>query len=90
MSVIENPEDIDTFASALSRFDGDLRNMIAGMNGQFSRLSDTWRDPAFTRFAQDYQNAMAALQHFLREAEDHVPRLRVRAEKLREVRDHLR
>lgn len=87
MSVIENPEDIDAFAGSLSRFSGDLRSMISGMNGQFSKLGDTWRDPAFTRFAQDYQNAMAALQHFLREADDQVPRLHMRAEKGRELRD---
>ncbi len=87
MQVIQDPEEIDDFARTLSRFSKDLSSMMSSMNGQFSKLGDTWRDPAFARFAQDYQSAMAALQQFLREADDQVPRLHMRAEKGRELRD---
>ena len=87
MSVIENPEEIDDFAHALSSFSGELRSSMSSMRGRFARLGETWRDPAFARFSQEFEQTMRALDQFLRDADDQTPRLRNRAEKLREVRN---
>jgi len=81
---IASPEDMERFASELKQFDAQLRESMARLNGQFSILGDTWRDQEHAKFAQEYQQTMRVLDHFIRSADEQIPYLRRKAQKLRD------
>ena len=41
---IGSPEDLERFAQELKQFNGQLAQSMARLQGQFTRVGDTWRD----------------------------------------------
>ncbi|MEM3554653.1 MAG: WXG100 family type VII secretion target [Candidatus Micrarchaeaceae archaeon] len=81
---IANPEDLERFASELKRFNSQLAESMSRLSGQFSRLGDTWRDQEHQKFAQEFEQTMRVLHHFMRTSEQHIPFLLRKAQRLRE------
>lgn len=81
---IANPEDLERFASELKRFNSQLADSMSRLQGQFSHLGDTWRDQEHQKFAQEFEQAMRVLYHFMRTSDQHIPFLLRKAQRLRE------
>lgn len=78
------PEDIRQFAAALRRFDAELRDRMKRLQAQFHRLGDTWRDQEHARFAAEFEQTMRVLERFVQTAEEHIPFLLRKADRLEE------
>ena len=81
---IVNPEDLERFAQNLRQFNGQLRDSMARLEGQFHSLGDTWRDQEQAKFAQEFQQTMRVLHHFMRAADEQIPFLMRKAQKARD------
>jgi uncharacterized protein YukE len=67
---IANPEDLRRFAAELKQFNGQLRESTSRLQAQFARLGDTWRDQEHQKFAQEFEQTMRVLVHFMRTADE--------------------
>jgi uncharacterized protein YukE len=81
---VADPDEIERFAKSLKQFDSDLSGRMRHLKAQFSQLGETWRDQEHARFAQEFQQTMTVLERFIRDAEDHIPLLSRKAQKIRE------
>jgi uncharacterized protein YukE len=81
---IANPEDLERFAHELKRFNGQLRDSMSRLQGQFGNLGETWRDQEHQKFAQEFEQTMRILHQFMRSADQQIPYLMRKAQILRE------
>lgn len=81
---IVDPAELRRFAANLKRFDADLQAALAGLHGQLLGLGDSWRDQESDRFRQEFESTMQVLERFLEVAEEHVPFLLRKAERIEE------
>jgi uncharacterized protein YukE len=77
--------EMERFAGELIRFNNDLWNTMQRLNAQFSRLGETWRDPAYHQFAREMQQTAAHMRHLMAAAEQYSIFLKRKAEKVRAV-----
>ncbi|MFQ5342054.1 MAG: WXG100 family type VII secretion target [Anaerolineae bacterium] len=81
---IADPEDLERFARELKQFNGQLRDSMSRLQGQFGRLGDTWRDQEHQKFAQEFEQTMRVLHQFMRSSDQQIPFLLRKAQRLRE------
>jgi uncharacterized protein YukE len=81
---IVDPAELRRFAHNLKHFSGELQHHIAGLQGQFASLGDTWRDQEHDKFAQEFTQTVQVLSHFLLTAQQHIPFLLRKAERIEE------
>lgn len=81
---VASPEELEHFARELKQFTTQLRDSTARLQGQFTGLGDTWRDQEQQKFAQEFQQTMRVLQQFTRSADQQIPFLQRKAQRLRE------
>jgi len=83
--VIIDADELDRFASHLSRFNSHLISETSTLRGQFIRLGETWRDPQFLKFEQEFIKTMKNLERFQRISEEVIPKLKKTAARARDV-----
>lgn len=81
---IANPEDLRRFSADLKQFNNQLRESMSRLQAQFTRLGDTWRDQEHQKFAQEFEQTMRVLHHFMRVSDEHIPFLLRKAQRLDE------
>lgn len=81
---IVDPEELRRFAHNLKRFNGELEGQMAALHGQLNTLSQTWRDQENQRFAEEFEQALQSIGRFVAAAEQHVPFLLRKAERIEE------
>jgi WXG100 family type VII secretion target len=81
---IVDPAELRRFAQHLKHFHGELQQQIFALRGQFAGLSDTWRDQEHEKFAQEFIQTMQTLARFLDAADQHIPLLLRKAERIEE------
>lgn len=81
---IASPEELERFAQDLKQFTTQLRDSTSRLHGQFTHLGDTWRDQEQAKFAQEFEQTMRVLQQFMRSADQQVPFLQRKAQRLRD------
>lgn len=81
---IVDPAELRRFAQHLKHFRGELQQQMASLHGQFAGLGDTWRDQEHEKFAQEFLQTMQTLARFLDTAEEHVPFLLRKADRIEE------
>ena len=81
---IVDPAELRRFATNLKRFNADLHAALAGLHGQLVGLGDTWRDQEHDRFRQEFEQAMHVLERFMAVADEHIPFLLRKAERIEE------
>ena len=84
-TVISNADDMDEFATQLNSFSRDLTGQTSRLRAQFRRLGETWRDPQYAKFAQEFEQTMRNLERFVRTADEVVPKLHSTAQRIRDV-----
>ena len=74
--VVIDADELDLFISKLSQFNRDLASQSSSLQARFHRLGETWRDPDYAKFAQEFAHTMKSLEQFRRIADEVVPKLR--------------
>ena len=83
--VIIDADELDQFATQLNSFNSVLTGETSKLRGQFRRLGETWRDPQYTKFAQEFDQTMKNLERFRRTADEVIPKLRTKSQRIRDV-----
>lgn len=81
---IVNPAELRRFAHHLKHFNEELRDRLAVLHGQMAGLGDTWRDQEHERFVQEFEQTMHVLEAFVAAADEHIPFLLRKADKVEE------
>ena len=81
---IVDPSELRRFAQNLKRFNNDLQNQMAALHGQLSGLGQTWRDREADKFAEEFEQTMQAIGRFVEAANQHIPFLLRKAERVEE------
>lgn len=81
---IADPAEIRRFAHNLKQFSQELHNRLLVLHGQMVGLGDTWRDKEHEKFAQAFEQTMQVLARFIEAADQHIPFLVRKAERLEE------
>ena len=79
-----DPAELRRFAQNLKRFTAELQDQISVLSGQFAGLGDTWRDQEHEKFREEFEATMLVLARFIRVADEHVPFLLRKAERVEE------
>ena len=79
---IVDPAEVRRFATNLKRFIADLRSAVSGVHGQLLALGESWRDQEHDHFRQEFEATTQVLERFLEVAEDHIPFLLRKAERI--------
>jgi uncharacterized protein YukE len=81
---IVDPGELRTFANHLRQFNGELRDRLLALHGQLVNLGDTWRDQEHDKFVQEFEQTMHALEGFVEVADQHIPFLLRKADRIEE------
>ena len=81
---VVDPAELRRFAHGLKHFNGELQHDLAVLHGQFSALGDTWRDQEHEKFAREFLQTVQVLSQFVAAANDHIPFLLRKAERIEE------
>jgi uncharacterized protein YukE len=81
---IVNPEELRRFAHSLKQFINELQNRMAVLQGQMVNLSSTWRDQEHEKFTREYDQTMTVVNRFVENAQQHIPFLLRKAERVEE------
>ncbi len=84
---IVDPEELRRFAWELKRFSGDLKERVSGIQRQFVKLGETWRDQEHAKFAEVFEQMVRALSQFAEAADRHIPFLLRKAESIQQYLD---
>lgn len=84
-AVIIDPEELDNFARQLGEFNSNLAEEIRRLTSLYKRLGETWRDPAYQKFAQEFEQTMNNLRRFQKIADETAPKLKKTAALARQV-----
>lgn len=77
--------EMERFAGELMRFNHELWNLMQRLNGQFNRLGESWRDPAYQQFAREMQQTSVAMRQLMNASEQYSLFLKKKAERIRAV-----
>ncbi len=81
---IVDPAELRRFAQNLKRFNNEVHTNLAALHGQLLALGDTWRDQEHQFFIQEFEQTVAVLDKFLETADQHIPFLLRKAERIEE------
>ena len=81
---IVDPSELRRFAQTLRRFNEELNDRTAAMNGQLNTLSQSWRDQEHLKFAEEFHSNLQALSRFVESNESYIPYLLRKAQLIEE------
>lgn len=80
---IVDPDELEKFAHSLKQFNQQLEQSCSQLNARFGRLGETWQDPEYRKFAEEYQQTMKTIGRFLQTSEQQIPSLQRKAQHIR-------
>lgn len=81
-SVIIESGALRQFAAQLRQFNSQLDGSSKRLHAQFRQLGETWRDPAYQKFAQEFDLLMRNLKRFNGVSEQVIPMLLKKADRV--------
>jgi uncharacterized protein YukE len=81
---IVDPEELRHFALSLRKFNTDVQERVASLNGQMAVLERTWRDQEQKKFAEEFEQQIKTLGRFVEIIDRHIPYLLRKAEIIEE------
>lgn len=81
---IVDPEEVRRFAHNLKQFNNELQHRLQVLHGQLVALGNTWRDKEHEKFYQEFEQTMQVMKRFTESANQHVPFLLRKAERVEE------
>lgn len=79
-----DPAEIRRFAGALRRFVQDMQQQTLQMRSQMQNLGQSWRDQEYQKFVDEYEQALVVFGRMLDHAEEFVPFLTRKADRVEE------
>lgn len=79
---VVDPAEIRRFAMELKRFNSGLLQQMQVLQGRLGTLGQTWRDQENVKFVEEFEATLKALHRFTVLADQHVPFLLRKAEKI--------
>ena len=81
---IVDPAELRRFAQSLKRFNHELQSSLTMLHGQMLALGDSWRDQEHLKFVQEFEQTLHAIEKFTETANQHIPFLLRKAERVEE------
>ncbi|HTU27086.1 MAG TPA: WXG100 family type VII secretion target [Pirellulales bacterium] len=81
---IVDPHELRRFAHQLERFASELESQMLMLRGQVTSLAQTWRDQENEKFAQEFDETLAATNRFMEATRQHIPFLLRKADRVEE------
>lgn len=81
---IVDPGELRQFAMNLKKFTGELQDRMGALMGQLSALGTSWRDQENQKFAEEFEQHVRVMARFIELANQHVPFLLRKAERVEE------
>jgi len=81
---IIDPEQVRRFAEELQRFKQDVQHRVSALQARFGALGDSWQDQEHAKFAEEFQQTMKTLKHFMAASDQHVPYLLRKVQRIEE------
>ncbi len=81
---VVDPDELRRFAQSLKRFSTGLDQQMLSLHAQLKALEDTWRDTEHRKFTEEFEVTMRSIASFVEAAEQHVPFLLRKAERVEE------
>jgi uncharacterized protein YukE len=81
---IVDPSELRRFAHHLKQFTSELQTNMSALHGQMVGLGNTWRDQEHEKFTEEFQQTMQVVRRFLEAANEHIPFLLRKAERVEE------
>ena len=79
-----DPAELRRFAGSLRRFVQDMQAQTIAMRSQMQGLGQSWRDQEYQKFVDEYEQALVVFARMLDGAEQFVPFLTRKAERIEE------
>ncbi len=67
-----DPVELRRVAADLNRFNHELEGLMSGLNARLRGLEQTWRDQEHRKFADEFEQTVKVLSHFLDSSRQHV------------------
>lgn len=81
---IVDPDELRRFAQNLKKFNLELQDRLATLNGQLVALGTTWRDQENKKFVGEFEQQVRAIARFVELTNQHIPYLLRKAETIEE------
>jgi len=81
---IVDPGELRRFAVNLRQFNNELLNQMTVLHGQLMGLNQTWRDKEHDKFVEEFEQTLQVMSRFVEAANQHVPFLLRKAERVEE------
>jgi uncharacterized protein YukE len=81
---VADPAELRRFAGTLRRFVQEMTQQTTAMRSQMQGLGQTWRDQEYQKFVDEYEQALVIFTRMLENAEQYVPFLTRKADRLEE------
>ena len=81
---IGDPEELLSFASALTQYLDNINTETGTIQGHFSALGDTWQDEKKAKFEEDFNALIAQLKQFETTCSEYIPYLQTLAARLQD------
>ena len=79
---IADPQELRRFAGQLKAFTMELSMQMGSLKTQLQALGQTWRDQENLKFQEEFDQTMVVLTRFVQAAEEQVPFLMRKAERI--------
>lgn len=84
---IVDPEDMLLFAQELRDLNSELHSKLTTVKTKFDQLGDSWKDHEQVKFAQEFEQTLQVLSHFMDVVEEQIPFLVRKAEAAQQYLD---
>lgn len=81
---VVDPVELRRFAHQLKQFDSDLVSGMSTLKAQLLSLGQSWRDQENQKFVEEFEQTMTVLGRFVEHAEQHIPFLLRKAQRIEE------
>jgi len=78
-------EELQNFVTNLQRFNMEVEEETDGVYGKAKMLGETWRDPSYERFIEEFDKAVQGMRDFVEASNDHIPYLQRKIEEAEEA-----
>lgn len=77
--------ELERFVGKLVEFNRKLEENTYQINGQFQELGQSWRDPEYQKFSENWMGTFNSINRYLDDCMGYVQHLRIKAAKLRDA-----
>jgi len=78
-------EELQNFVTNLERFNMEVEEETDSVYGRAKMLGETWRDPSYERFIEEFDRAVQGMRDFVEASNQHIPYLQRKIQEAEEA-----